>query len=135
MNTPPRSVPARLGFSFLVALLAGCGGSGSGGNDEAKAFPGKYLSAICSSAVRCTQLITQSDCESRFKSLYDGVFKDVLEAEEAGTARYDAATAERCLTGARGLSCDSLEMAGMQNLSEETMMLMAAGCPEVFQQK
>jgi hypothetical protein len=132
MSTPQRSIPVCLGL-LLAICVSGCGGGDS--HDEAKEFPGKYLSAICSSIVRCTSVIAQSECESQFKSLYEGAFKDVLVEEEKGTVRYDAATADRCLMGARNLSCDSIEMAVMQNLSSETMMLMAAGCPQVFAQK
>jgi hypothetical protein len=131
--------------AISAVLLLGCGGSGDGGgggggdgsaragNAEAKAYPGKYLAAICSSIVRCTSLITQSDCEMQFKSLYDGAFKDALAAEEKGTARFDASVAQACIAGASNLTCDSVEMATMQNLSEETMMLLAARCNQVFQ--
>jgi hypothetical protein len=132
MNNPPKS-PWSLILILAVSLplLPACGGGG--GESEAKAFPAKYLSAICSSIVRCTGAIAQSECETRFKSLYDGVFKDVLDAEAKGTVRYDPASADRCLAGARALTCDSIDMAEMQNLGAETMMLKTAGCSEVFQ--
>src|SRR5947207_11269574 len=112
LRTSPRSLGLIL--ALMLALLPACGGSG--GESDAKAFPAKYLSAICSSVVRCTGAIAQSECETRFKSLYDGVFKDVLDAEAKGTVRYDPASADRCLVGARALTCDSIDMAAMQNL-------------------